>query len=199
MKVKSVVLALTFMSMLIFPLSLVLISHVNAPPGYGAWSPIKQTGYAVITNYFGMNVPLGQSVIATAGTTDLDVYQIEFRWHNATDAVIFSAIVPVSGPLITPAVPSNVPQQVINWATDNPGTPYLYAQNAQIPNSVGDWGVQAFFYAEGGHLRGTSDGGIISIRATSFNAIPEIPLIGTAGAAIAMLAGLGLYIKRKQK
>lgn len=198
MKIKSAVLTLTFLSALILPFSLFAVSQAKAANGYGSWSPIQNPGYAIITNYFGQNVPLGSSVIATAGTTDLTVYKIEFKWHNATDGLIYDVNVTVSGPLTTPAVPPNVPKQVIWWAGNNTGIQYLYAQDAEIPNSAGDWGIQAFFYAPGGGIQGEGSD-LIAIKATSFNVIPEVPIIGTAGAAIAMLLGLGLYRKRKQK
>ena len=37
----------------------------------------------------------------------------------------------------------------------------------------------------------------VARRATSFNVIPEIPIIGTAGASIAMIAGFTYKMKRK--
>jgi len=201
LKIKSAVLALTFISALILSFSLFAVSQAKAANngnGYGSWSPITNPGYAITTNYFQQNVPLGASVIATAGTIDLTVYKIEFKWHNATDGLIYDVNVTVSGPLTTPAVPPNVPKQVIWWAGNNTGIQYLYAQDAEIPNSPGDWGVQAYFYAPGGNIQGQGSD-IVQIKATSFNVIPEIPILGTAGAAIAMLLGLGLYRKRKQK
>lgn len=197
MKIKSAVLTLTFISALVLPFSLYAISLVKAD-GYGSWDPIKTPGYAVITNYFGTNVTLDQNVSATAGTTDMSVYQIEFRWHNASDVVIFDDIVKVSGPLTTPTVPANVPQQVTSWANDNPGVTYLFAQDTQTPNSTGDWGVQALFYASGGHLQGQGSD-IVEIKAVSFTPIPENPAIGTVGAAIALLLALGLHRKQKRK
>jgi hypothetical protein len=198
LKIKTAVLTLTFISALILPFSLFAISQAKATNGYGSWSPIKNPGYAIITNYFGKNVPLGTSVIATAGTTDLTVYKIEFKWHDASNNTIFDVYVNVLGPLTTPTVPPNVPQQVINWANDNPGIQYLYAQNAQIPSSVGDWGIQAFYYAPDGSIQGQGSD-IVAIKATSFNVIPEIPIIGTAGAAVAMLLGLGFFMTKRRK
>jgi len=37
----------------------------------------------------------------------------------------------------------------------------------------------------------------VARKATSFFVVPEIPLIGTAGASIAMFAGLAAKMKRK--
>ncbi len=196
MKTKSAILAFTFISALILPLSLCAISQVRAD-GYGSWSPIKTNGYAIITNYFGTNVSMGQGVTATAGTTNMDVYQIEFRWQDPNDAVIFDDKINVSGPLTTPDVPaSNIPQQVTDWANENPGVTYLFAQDTQMPNSTGAWGVQALFYAPGGHLQGQGSD-IVQIKAVSFVQVPENLVMATLGAAIALLLAVGLFRKRK--
>jgi hypothetical protein len=39
---------------------------------------------------------------------------------------------------------------------------------------------------------------IVAIRATSFNVIPDIPVLGSAGALTAMLLSLGLFLYRKR-
>jgi NADH:ubiquinone oxidoreductase subunit 5 (subunit L)/multisubunit Na+/H+ antiporter MnhA subunit len=166
--------------------------------GYGSWSPIVSTGYAVTSNYQGVDVQIGTNVTVTAGTTDLTITTIVFRWHDPTDNVVFEDEVAVSGPLTTPAVPLNVSQHIIDWASDNPGKQYLYAQSTHTPEIIGDWGVQAFFIGPDGKTQsGVED--VVQIRSTSFNVVPEVPVIGSAGAVVAMVLGLGFFMQRKKK
>mgnify|MGYP000061762861 CR=1 FL=1 len=166
--------------------------------GYKGWSPIKTTGYGVISNYQGIDVPPGQEVVVTAGTKNLSITGIVFRWHDPDDNVVWEDYIPVQGPLTTPDVPDNVHQEVIDWANDNPNVKYLYAQNTHTPDTIGDWGVQAFFIGDGGKTAaGVED--VIKIRATSFNVIPDLPVVGTAGAVTAMLLGFGLFLRKNKK
>ena len=165
--------------------------------GYKGWSAIT-TGYAVTSNYQGKDVPPGQTVVVTAGTTDLSITNIVFRWHDPDNNTVWQDNVNVEGPLTAPNVPSNVPQEVKEWANNNIDTEYLYAQSSHAPTTIGDWGVQVFFIGEDGKTKaGIKD--TISIRATSFNVIPDVPVLGTAGATIAMALGLGLYLKRRKQ
>ncbi len=128
----------------------------------------------------------------------MSITNIVFRWHDPGNNTVWEDNVPVSGPLTTPTIPSNVHQEVIDWANDNTGVQYLYAQSMHAPNVIGDWGVQAFFIGPGGKEKaGLED--VIQIRSTSFNVIPELPIIGTAGAAIAMFLGFGFFGLRKRR
>ena len=165
--------------------------------GYKGWSAIT-TGYAVTSNYQGKDVPPGQTVVVTAGTTDLSITNIVFRWHDPDNNTVWQDNVTVTGPLTAPNVPSNVPQEVKEWANNNIGTEYLYAQSSHAPTTIGDWGVQVFFIGEDGTTKAGIDN-VIKIRATSFNVIPDVPVLGTAGATIAMALGLGLYLKRRKQ
>jgi hypothetical protein len=162
------------------------------------WSEINH-GYAVTTNWHGKEVPIGQSVTAWAGTTNSSVYQVEFKWKNETGYVVHDAIVTEENMVsyTTPNCPTDAPQEIKDWATNNVGITIFYATNAQIPNSTGNWSVQVFFYAPGGHLIGQGTD-IVAIRATSFNVIPDIPVLGSAGALTAMLLSLGLFLYRKR-
>jgi hypothetical protein len=159
------------------------------------WSPIKTSGYAVTTNWHGTDVPLGEIIIATAGTTDPDVTHVEFIWRNSS-GIVWDENVTVSGPLTTPDVPSDVPPEVIDWATNNQGIKYWYAQNKHIPNALGEWGVQAMFH-NATKPKGKSEVNFV-IRSASFNVVPDAPIVGTAGMIVAMLIGLGLF-KYKSK
>lgn len=158
-------------------LSLFIIA-VNAQ-----WSALN-SGYAVTTNYHGEDVMPGTLITATAGTTDPNVQNVTFKWKYPNETVAFT----------DPKVP--VWSNSTKWPDEN-GTLIYYAQSSYTPDETGDWGVQALFNAPGGHLQ-DKESDIIKIRATSFNSIPEIPIIGTAGAITMMLLSLGFY-KRRQK
>lgn len=140
------------------------------------------TGYAITSNYHGIDVPPGSSVVVTAMTTDQSVYQVTFLWKDPTgqeadrEAVI---------PLFTNGTLYN-------------GKLIHYAISENIVNTIGDWGVQALFQAHDGTTKqGITE--VVKIRATSFNVIPEVPLIGTAGASIAMLSGLAYRMRKKNQ
>jgi hypothetical protein len=129
----------------------------------------KTYAYGVTSNYHGKETPLGATVIVTATTDDPTVFAVTFLWKNAAEEIKFTDVIPVSG-----------------------GT----AQSSHQPNSLGDWGVQALFQGPSGKTKQDVNL-VVAIRATSFNVVPEIPLIGTAGASIAMFAGLAVKMKRK--
>lgn len=163
---------------------------------HAQWAAIG-TGYAVTTDYHGMNIAPSTLVTVTAGTTDSNVVNVEFVWHAPDGTIIFTEIVAVT-PLTTPSVPpSPISSEITSWASANIGVQYAYAQSAFAPNVLGDWGVQAIFRGPtGSEVNSYTE--VIQIRATSFNVIPEVPLIGSAGASLFLLVGLGLYIKRKK-
>jgi hypothetical protein len=166
---------------------------------HAQWSALN-SGYAVTTNWHGEVVPIGESITAWAGTNNTEVYKVEFKWKNETEHVVFDENVTNFVQYTTPSYPPDVPQEIINWATDpkNANVIIKYANNTQIPDALGNWSVQVFFYAPGGHLRGQGSD-IFKIKATSFNTIPEIPLVGTAGAMVAMLLGFGFFGLRRKR
>ncbi len=127
--------------------------------------------YDVTNNYHGIDVPYGATVVVTATTDDPGITQVTFLWKDAAKNVRFTDVVSVSGES---------------------------AQSSHQPDSLGDWGVQTFFQGPDG----TTKEGIdltVKIRATSFNVVPEIPILGTAGASTAMILGLAYKLKRKPK
>jgi hypothetical protein len=128
--------------------------------------------YHVTSNWHGIDTPLGANVIVTATTTDPTITQVTFIWRNAADEVMWTHVVTMVG-----------------GSAESP---------AHSPNSPGDWGVQALFQGPDGK---TKEGVelVVSTRATSFFVIPEIPIIGTAGASMAMFAGLAVKMRRKPK
>jgi hypothetical protein len=160
------------------------------------WPAIKNSGYAITTNWHGIDVPPGSTIVATAGTTDLTVTKIRFLWHAPDGTDPFDETINII-PLTTPAVPPNVPPELTNWAIANPGVQYLYAQSTHGATIEGDWGIQAFFLDSGNIQQGLGNS-YVAIRAASFNAIPEVPVIGSIGASIAMFAGLAYKKKRKK-
>lgn len=159
--------------------------------------PAKNAGYAVTTNWHGVYVPIGQTVVATAGTTDLKVTKIEFIWRDPADRIIWVESVDVSM-LITPDVPPNVPDEVIEWANKNQGITYLYAQSAYNPNATGEWGIQAIFYNATKPVGNKNDNFVVR-KATSINVIPDAPVLGTAGLLSAMAISLGLFRFKHKK
>lgn len=144
------------------------------------WSAIN-SGYAVTTNYHGIEVPPGTLVTATAGTTDTNVKNVTFLWKSPDKTVAYEEDVPVTS----------------NGSTYE-GKPIYYAQSSYRPDVLGDWGVQALFIGEGGTQKANHDD-VVKIRATSFNTIPDLPVVGTAGALVSMLFGLGLFLHKKKQ
>jgi len=159
--------------------SLILSSAVYAP-----WTTLG-TGYAITSNVHGIDILPGTPVTVTAGTLDNRVVNVTFRWHRPNESVAWEDVVNV-------------------WTNGtmgqwNNGTWALirYAQDTHVPDEVGEWGVQAFFQdSEGRDRAGLED--VIKIKATSFNAVPEIPL-GTIAAAATMFVAFGLFIIVKKK
>ena len=142
------------------------------------------TGYAITSNYEGIDVPMGSEVIITALTTDNSVDAVTFRWHEPPDG---------NGPI---AREVTVP---VNPSDDDYGTGenVYFAEDSYFPTILGDWGVQAFFQGVDGKSKSNIED-TINIKATSFNAIPEIPL-GTIGATAAMIFAFGFFAVKKKK
>lgn len=173
MKLKIVLIATFFVSLLI-PTSLV---HAYD------WSGTSiDSGYAVTTDWHGVEVPLGTLVTARAGTTNLDVVEVKFRWLKPDKTEAWP-------PFLVTAYTEEL------W---NGQTVRVFI-NAQTPDELGDWGVQAVFYDGDG----TGVGPIpdqpdkIAIRATSFFAVPEVPF-GTIIIALSMFGTLSAFILKKR-
>ena len=145
------------------------------------WSAIS-SGYAVTTDYHGKEVPPGTLVTATAGTTDADVENVTFLWKDPDENIV------------------NTEANVLVWSngTTYDGKLIYYAQSSYTPDIIGDWGVQALFIEKDGKPKANHKD-VVMIRATSFNVIPNIPIIGTAGAMISMLLGLSLFLLKRSK
>ena len=166
---------------------------------HAQWSAIN-SGYGLTTNWHGKEVPFGESVTAWAGTRDPDVTAIFFRWKRPDNSTYAeynnTSLLKCNNPS---EIPSDAPEEIRDWAENNPDKfPIWIATNTQIPDSLGDWCVKAFFIGPDGKTKEQVDNTIM-IRATSFNVISDFPVVGTAGALIAMLLGLNLFIRRKRK
>ncbi len=125
--------------------------------------------YDATNNYHGIDVPLGATVVVTATTDDPGVIEVLFIWRNAAKVQQWNETIPI-----------------VNGQ----------AQSSGQPNSLGDWGVQTLFLGPDGKTREQVDF-VVQIKATSFNVVPEVPILGTAGIAGAM--ALGWIVKTKRK
>jgi len=139
------------------------------------WDSLN-SGYAVTSNYHGDIVPVGETVIVTAGTTNPEVKTVDFIWRDPNENVVRETL--------------NVP--VYQNGTTWDGKLIYYANDSYTPNIVGEWGVQAIF-RDGKGTEKKSDK--IAIRATSFNTIPEVPL-GTITIILLKFASYILFSKR---
>jgi len=175
-------LKLTLMYALISIQLLVFISVVYAP-----WETLG-TGYAITSNHHGVDVPPGTPVTVTAGTLDPSVVQVTFRWHEPPDG---------NGPVAWEDVVNVSPNGTMGEWNNGSSTLIFYAQNTHVPDELGDWGVQVFFQDSTGTEKSGVEN-VIKIRATSFNAVPEIPL-GTIGATAAMFIALAFLMVKKKK
>jgi len=172
---------------------MLFVASVNAP-----WATLS-SGYAIWTDYHGIDVPVGTEVTATAGTTEYPSSSAHDKFPNVT-AVRFRWMPPEGSGLPDIFTPSRSdPPMPLTWdgTTYYDEWPVYTANDAQTADALGDWGVQAWFYDSDGHLK--NETGIEKIRAVSFNTIPDIPVAGTAGAAAVMLLGLGLFLYKKKK
>jgi hypothetical protein len=142
-------------------------------------------GYAVVTNYGDETVPLGATVVVTAMSTDARVDIVNFTWINPAGQTVFKESVAAAS----------------NGSTypEEDGALIYYASSSYSPEAQGEWTVIVAFFDKT-DLCTHAFYPTLDMRATSFNVVPEIPLLGTAGVSAAMLLGLGLFkAKRKQQ
>ena len=119
-------------------------------------------------------VPAGATVTVTAKTNDQRATQFLFVWEDPTGQTKWQETV-------------NVYQNGAFW----------YADSTHTPDGQGRWTVKAnLVISDGGMFDALTK--TIKVESTPFH-IPETPLLGTAGAMIAMLLGLAFIAKRKPK
>ena len=168
-------------------ISVVLVSLIMSSAVYAPLATLG-TGYAVTSNYEGVDVPAGAEVIITALTIDPSVDRVTFRWHEPPDGNG-----PVAWEVTVFVVDSGNDYQFANSTTVDIFT----AEDSYYPTVMGDWGVQAFFQDSTGKDKAGLEN-VISIKATSFNTIPEIPL-GTIAATATMILALAFFMVKKKK
>jgi hypothetical protein len=153
------------------------------------WAAIENSGYA-ITMYdppHGTGVFPVTDVTLRAGTThyvDEDVHNVTFRWMPPAGSGLSEVLheyIPLSA--------SSPPEYTKN------GDLIYDAFDSLTIEAIGGWGVQAWFHDSRGNIRHRTD--IISIRAVSFNAVPEVPF-GTIAILIAMFGALGILAISKK-
>lgn len=140
------------------------------------------SGYAITTDWHGMEVPLGEEVTAWAGTTNLSIIEVKFRWLRPNGTVAWW-------------------DNVTSYTEESWEDLYVREFNAtREPDEIDDWGVQAIFYDTEGHGRGPvpDQPEKMAIRARSFFAIPEVP-IGTIAVVVAMFGALGFFALRRKR
>jgi len=173
----------------IFAIMLVLVSVgllLSINTVYAPWTTLG-TGYAITSNVHGIDILPGTPVTITAGTLDSNVVKITFRWHEPPDG---------NGPVrweVTKFVYTNGTQGQWN---DGTWADIRYANDTQTPDIIGDWGVQAFFRDSTGKDR-AGLANVISIKATSFNTVPEVPF-GTIAILVSMFGALSVFIIKKK-
>lgn len=122
-------------------------------------------------------IPHGAAVTFTAKTDDQRVTQVLFVWKDPTNQVKWEDTV-------------NVYQNDAYW----------YADSTHTPDEHGAWTVEAYFNLISDEPTRCAVTKTITVETeVTFFVVPEIPLLGTAGAMIAMLLGLAFIAKRKPK
>jgi hypothetical protein len=162
----------------IIALTLLTLAFISISMVFAVRSSIS-SGYDVTTDYHGVDVPPETLVTATATTTDLTVTGVTFYWKDPDENIKYSEYVDTDTSIV-----SNIKEY----------------SSSYTPDTVGDWGVQAIFHGpDGKPVPGLDITDKVAIRATSFFHVPEIQIVGTAGTLLSMMAGLGYYIRRKEK
>jgi hypothetical protein len=162
---------------LLFASNIIIFANATSTPDEGSLN----SGYAITNNYHGIDTPLGASVKVTAMTTNHDVDYVTFIWTNAAGQIKYQENVNV----------------FTNGTTYN-GKLVRYAVSTHTADSLGDWGVQGKFYDRSGFFFFGCDERLAT-KATSFNVVPEVPLLGTAGIAAAMVLGLTVFKAKKKQ
>ncbi len=124
-----------------------------------------------LTNASGNAAQPNQPFTVTASTNNLNVVKVNITWINPAGQTVFNETVKIT------------------MVGEN-----KIAASTFTPNALGDWTVLAEFKDVRNYIA-FSYRNEIKTR-TTFNVVPEVPLLGTAGIAIAMAVGLVFYKKR---
>lgn len=185
--------------------SIVVVSLLMCSLVYASWSTLE-TGYAVTSDWKGMQTEGDTSVTITAGTLDSTVTSVTFGWLElgGTGDYAFEETVPVY-----------TNGTIGQWKDGTPAE-IRYANSTYVI-SEGFWVVHVFFSDSEGDasmVLGNSEGGnnianrycILSaigsdssfVTENSFHVVPEISL-GTIGALATMGAALGIFMLKKKR
>ena len=141
------------------------------------------SGYRVTTDKHGEEVMMGDAVTVWAGTTNLGIDEVKFRWMS-----------PDGGEII-------VQVTSFTWG-DWKGQDVKEFSNTQYPFVTGDWGVQGVFYDYENPGKGIGpipeQPYFTEIRARSFFVIPEVTM-GTIAVVVAMFGAFGLFVLKRKK
>lgn len=171
-KNRSLVLLLSLVLFLSF---VNIVNAIDFPP----WPSSLNSKYGITTIYHGIQVPVGTTVEAFAFTTNFpEAEKVVFRWLKPVDNEVASATVLLE-----------------NTFLEFEGEDVWYAIHDHTIDAVGDWGVQAIFY-DGSDNEIWRDK--LSIKATSFFSVPEIPF-GTLTATLSMILALVIFVALRHK
>jgi len=174
--------------MLVF-LSIGILASISVV--YAPWQTLG-TGYAITTNYHGIDVLPGTHVTATAGTLDPSIVSVTFKWNAPNGTTIWIDVVTPLWTNGTYGKWNDGTTALIHYAN---ATHTLYLlEGLSVPQ---DWGVQAFFQGPGGKEK-ANVADVIKIKAESFNVIPEVPL-GTIAVTLSMFTALGIFALKKKR
>lgn len=172
--------AMVILTLFIFVTSSAILIANAQPPEDQEGS--LSSGYRVTNDWHGIDTPLGSDVTVNATTTDSDVAAVMFIWRDPSTGIQQNHT-------------DNTPTLC---GTYNGANVYCFEDVYNGVDIMGDWGVQALFIGPDGTVKEQVEA-VIAIRATSFNVIPEIPLIGTIGASMAMIGAFGFKLKRRNQ
>jgi hypothetical protein len=149
--------------------SLVALFSSFAAVANATW-PWPSYTYQLSSSHPGPYVPLGTTVTVTATTTDPKAYSVMFIWVSPSHDYS-TGIIPISG-----------------------GS----ASSSHTLDEEGEWCVHAIFFDSIGCecFRIVYPVAWRCIK-LFVNVVPEIPVVGTAGASIVMALGLAYKMKRK--
>ena len=120
------------------------------------------------------DVDVFSDVTIIAKTNDWRVDEVTFYWFSPAGLEF------VDGPI------------EVNWV----GGEWIASSTYEV-DVLGEWTVKAKF--QGGEDTCWWSDDVCKIKCCRFNVIPEVPLLGTIGASVAMMSGFAFKIKRKPK
>jgi hypothetical protein len=133
--------------------------------------------------------PVGTSMQSVAETDDPSVVSVTFAWYNPSGSLVYTDVVTTSYP----------PQA--GWSY-----PYNFYSPVVVPNVSGTWRLYITFTLSSGatvtHVEyvgiGVGGNDPPEIPTPPPSVVPEVPVLGTFGAVIAMLLAIGLFIRLKR-